>query len=73
MMAALMTGEPNSLGDRNLVAEVDVLDCIENFNAFLHRSLEGFATGYQTGAAGALVDDGGGDCFFKVVLSGGPA
>src|SRR5215813_6029381 len=60
-------------GDRNLVAEIDILNRIQDGNAVLHRSLECLATRNQTGTAGALVNNSSGDGFFEVILSGGPA
>ena len=58
---------------RYVGAQVDVLDGVEELDAFGHGALEGFAAGDQAGAAGALVDDGGGDGFFEVVGPGGAA
>src|SRR5436305_6905749 len=58
------------LGDRNVGAEIDVLDGVQELDAFAHGALEGFATGYQAGAACALVDDRGGHRFLEVVSTG---
>ena len=57
------------LGDGDFGAEVNVLDGVEELDAFGHGALEGFAAGDEAGAAGALVDDGGGYGFFEVVGS----
>src|SRR5580704_15834073 len=62
-----------ALGDGDFGAEVDVLDRVEELDAFGHGALEGFAAGDEAGAAGALVDDRGGYGFFEVVGSGGAA
>jgi len=45
----------------------------EELDAFLHRALEGFSAGDEAGAAGALVDHGGGYGFFEVVGAGSAA
>src|SRR5262245_3966393 len=45
--------------DGHVLGEVDVLDGIQEGDALLHRPLEGLASGDETGASGALVDDGG--------------
>ena len=52
--------ESTLLGDGDFGAEVDVLDGVEELDAFVHGALEGFAAGDEAGAAGALIDDGGG-------------
>ena len=44
------------LGDGDALAEVDVLDGVEQDDAVLHVLLEGLATGNQAHAAGTLVD-----------------
>src|SRR6267154_6917448 len=61
---------PATLRYRDFATEVDVLDCVEEFYSFGHRALERFAAGDEAGAAGALVDDSGSDCFFEVVCTG---
>src|SRR5580698_7995608 len=61
------------LGDSDFGAEIDVLDGVEELDAFGHGALEGFAAGDEAGAAGAFVDYGGGYGFFEVVGSGGAA
>ena len=43
---------------------------LSSLDAFFHRALEGFAAGDQAHAAGALVDDGGGDGFLEIVGAG---
>src|SRR6266851_1193889 len=67
------TSYPGALGGGDFGAQVDVLDGIEKLDAFLHGALEGFAAGDETGAAGALIDDGGGYGFFEVVCAGSAA
>ena len=62
-----------ALGDGDFGAEVDVLDRVQELDAFLHGALKGFAAGDQAGAAGAFVDDGGGHGFLEVVGTGGAA
>src|SRR5258708_26113634 len=62
-----------TLGDGDVGAEVDVLDGVEELDAFFHGALEGFAAGDEAGAAGALVDDGGGYGFFEIVGAGSAA
>jgi hypothetical protein len=44
------------LGDRDLFAEVNVLDGIEELNPVLHRALERLATRNQVHAARSLID-----------------
>src|SRR5258708_23189228 len=62
-----------ALGDGDFWAEVDVLDRVQELDAFFHGALEGFAAGDEAGAAGALVDDGGGARLFEVFCSGADA
>src|SRR5258708_1860011 len=62
-----------ALGDGDFWAEVDVLDRVQELDAFLHGALEGFAAGDEAGAAGALVEDGGGDGFLEIVGAGSAA
>src|SRR6516162_9590868 len=50
---------PTGSGDRDLVAQVDVLDGADQGGPLGHRSLEGLAADDETHAAGALVDDRG--------------
>src|SRR5947209_3586453 len=61
------------LGDGDFGAEVDVLDGVEELDAFLHGALEGFAAGDEASAAGALVDDSSGDGFLEIVCAGSAA
>lgn len=56
-------------GDCNVVAEIDVLDTVEELNALCHGTLEGFATGNEAGAASSFVDHGGANGFGKVACS----
>src|SRR5262249_19033406 len=58
-------------GDRHFRAEVDVLNSVEQLDTLIHGPLEGLASGDEAGAAGALVDNGGGHRFFEVVRSRG--
>src|SRR6266576_1165886 len=62
--------QSGALGDGDFGAKVDVLDGVEELDAFLHGALEGFSAGDKAGAAGALVDHGGGYGFFDVVGAG---
>jgi hypothetical protein len=57
------------LGDRDRFFQVDVLDRIQKLDALGHRALERLASRDESGAARALVDDGGEDCIFKVLLT----
>src|SRR2546427_8913430 len=70
---ALLQRKGQALGDGNFGAEVDVLDGVEELDAFAHGALEGFAAGGEAGAAGALVDDGGGAGSLEVVGAGSAA
>ncbi len=54
-----------AIGDRGV--EEDVLDGVEELDAFGHRALEGLAADDQPGPAGPLVDDGGADGLGQVV------
>src|ERR1700694_1818596 len=65
--------QSRALGDGDFGAKVDVLDGVEELDAFLHGALEGFATGDEAGAAGALVDDGSGYGFFGGGCAGSAA
>src|ERR1051325_11529720 len=47
------------LGDSNFFRKIDVLNCVQQFDAFIHRTLKGLASGNQAHAAAALIDDGG--------------
>src|SRR5947209_12146133 len=57
------------LCDRNVLAEIHVLNEVEHFDALFHGSLEGLSAGDEAHAAGALVDDGGFGRVCKVVLA----
>src|SRR6267143_1488378 len=54
-------------------AQIDILDRIQQLDAFLHGALEGFAPGDKARAAGALVDDRRGHGFFEIVRAGSAA
>jgi len=58
-----------SLRDGYFFAEVNVLDRVQQFDAFFHRALERFASGDQAHAARAFVDDGGEDGVFEITGS----
>src|SRR2546427_12275506 len=61
------------LRDGDFGAEVDVLNGVQELDAFFHGTLERFASRNEAGAAGALVDDGGGDGFLEIVCAGSAA
>ena len=42
--ATALQGDDLLLRDGNLLSQVNVLDCVEQFHAFTHRSLESFAS-----------------------------
>src|SRR6266480_3135898 len=69
-MAVPLQEQSGALGDGDFGAKVDVLDSVEELDAFLHGALEGFSAGDKAGAAGALVDHGSGYGFFEVVGAG---
>src|SRR5215207_6256640 len=51
----------NPSRDRDLFGEVNVLNGVEEADAFVHRALESLAARNQPHAAAALVDDGRAD------------
>ncbi|CAN5522915.1 hypothetical protein BH10CYA1_BH10CYA1_32010 [soil metagenome] len=57
------------LGDGDALAQVDILDGVQQLDALRHRLLERFATADHATAAGALVDHGRGDSFDQVVVA----
>src|SRR6185369_2993418 len=61
------------LGEADLLAEVDVLNRVQDLHALLHGLLEGLAARDEPGATGALVDDGGERRVGDVVLARGAA
>src|SRR5438477_426708 len=67
------TPQGSSLGDGDVGAEVNVLNGVEELDAFLHGALERFAAGDETRAASALVDNRSGDGFLEIVCSGSAA
>src|SRR6266403_3334965 len=67
------TGENSALGHGDFGAEVDVLNGVEELDAFLHGALESLAAGDEASAASALVDDGSGDGFLEIVCAGSAA
>src|SRR5690349_23555347 len=69
----LSTKVDGRLRDGDVGAEVNVLNGVEKLHTFAHGALERFAAGDEAGAAGAFIDDGGGDGFFEVVGTGGAA
>src|SRR5690348_6063525 len=60
-------------GNGDVGAEVDVLDGVEELDAFGHGALERFAAGDEAGAAGTLVDDGSGYGVLEIVGAGSAA
>src|SRR6266446_7422820 len=68
--APLATEKGQMLGDGDFWAEVNVLDGVEELDAFFHGALESFAAGDEAGAAGALIDDRGRHRFLEVVGAG---
>src|SRR5215470_1159860 len=66
-------GALRRLRDGDFRTEVDVLNGVKKLDAFFHRTLEGFATGDEAGAACALVDDGRGNGFFEIVCAASAA
>ena len=52
-------GSQVASGNVHAVIEIDILDGLEQFRPFVHRTLEGFAAGDKTHAAGAFVDHRG--------------
>src|ERR687891_49044 len=60
------------LRDRDLLAEVHVLDGAQQAHAFGQRPLERLAPRDEAHASRALVDDGGLDRLREVVLAGRP-
>ena len=67
--AGLMTARLRRLRDGDRVVEVDVLDRVQQLDAFVHRALERLAAGDQSHAAAALVDDRGAHRFGEVALA----
>src|SRR6185503_17807986 len=63
------TQEP-TLGDRDLLVQVNVLNRVEQLDAFLHRPLERLAARDEPHTAGALVDDRRLHGFLQVALTG---
>src|SRR5436853_7469349 len=53
---AFASMSPLRLSDSDLLRQINVLDGVEDFNAFVHRFLKGLAPADQAHAAGALVD-----------------
>src|SRR5206468_2712881 len=51
-------GKTPVLSDSDLGAKVDILDGVEELDAFLHGALERFAAGNEASAASTLIDDG---------------
>ncbi len=61
------------LGDGDTFIEVDVLDGVEEGDAFFEGALEGFTAEDEAMAAGAFIDNGGEEGFIEVILAGGAA
>ena len=62
---------PVGSGNGDVLAQVYVLDRVEELDPFGHGALERFPAGDQAHAAGALVDDGGGDGVAEIIFAGG--
>jgi hypothetical protein len=58
-------------GNTDFLAEIDILNGVQKFDAFLHGALEGFASGDEACTARAFVDDGREGRVRKVVLAAG--
>src|SRR5690606_19090254 len=56
-------------GDGYVLAQVDVLDGVQQLDALGHRTLERFSTTDQAHAPRAFVHDGRGHCVSEVVLA----
>ena len=67
---SLINATTRRLGDSDFLREVNILDSLQKRYAIVHRFLKRFATGYQTHAAGAFVDDGGTHRIMQIVRSG---
>ena len=63
------TEATNVSGQGDGVVQVDVLDRIEQFHTFCHRTLECFTTGYQPHTPGSFVDNGGGDRGCEIAIT----
>jgi hypothetical protein len=50
--------------------QINILNRIQQCNAFLHRPLEGFSSGDQPHTAGSLVDDSCPNGFLQVAFAG---
>ena len=71
---AIETGQQDAgevLSDGDFFAEVDVLDGVEEADAFFEGSLEGFASRDEAHAACAFVDDGGDDGVLEIASAFG--
>src|SRR5262245_7388001 len=55
-----------TLGNRDLRIQIDVLDRIEQRDAFGHRALKRFASADQAHATAALINHRRADCFRQV-------
>src|SRR5258708_12851591 len=66
------TKKAATLGDGDVGAEVDVLDGVEELDAFFHGALESLPAGDEAGPATALVDDAGGHPFTQLRLTAHP-
>ena len=60
------SGVANRSGDSDVLAEINVLNRIQQFDALIHRALKCFASGDKSGAAAAFVDNGGADRFGQI-------
>ncbi len=71
MYATLQQFVDYNLRHCNTLIQIHILNRIQELHTFRHRALEGFASGDESHATGALVDDRGRGSFGKVVLAGG--
>src|SRR5262249_35214951 len=55
-----------SLCHSNILAQINVLDRVQQFHAFVHRALESFAAGDKSGAAAAFVDHRRAHCIGQI-------
>src|SRR6201987_867484 len=62
--------ENEALREGDILRQVYILNCVQEFHTLRHRPLERFAAADQAGAAGSLVDDRGDRSLFEVVRAG---
>src|SRR5689334_12254137 len=64
-------GSDDWLSHGDFLAEVDILNGVQQIDALLQRSLERLASRDQAHPAGAFVDDGGRDSLFQIAFAFG--